>query len=94
MACRFYPDPETNQPHVHKHNVDEDEVVEVLANPGEVGRGRDGTMIALGQTQGGRYLKVIYVPDDDGMGAFVLTAYDLAGKPLQNYKRRRDKKTR
>jgi hypothetical protein len=33
-------------------------------------------------------LKVICVPDDDGDGVFVVTAYDLSGKPLKAHNRR------
>jgi len=38
----------------------------------------------------GRYLRVIYVPELDGV--FVITAYELTGKPLAAFKRRRKKK--
>jgi hypothetical protein len=41
--------------------VDEDEIVEVLEQPGEDRAGRAGSRIALGQTASGRYLSVIYV---------------------------------
>ena len=34
----------------------------------------------LGQTGAGRYLQVVYVPDKDGEGVFVITAYELKGK--------------
>jgi hypothetical protein len=37
----------------------------------------------------GRYLHVIYVPDEDGDGIFVVTAYEFRGKALQAYRRRR-----
>ena len=36
---------------------------DVLARPMEDRAGRDGSRIALGQTEAGRYLRVIYVPD-------------------------------
>ncbi|GAB1355759.1 hypothetical protein MASR1M12_45080 [Erysipelotrichia bacterium] len=39
-AVRFYIDPETDQPHIFKHDVTEDEVLEVLADPGEDRKGR------------------------------------------------------
>jgi hypothetical protein len=51
--------------------------------------GRDGSRHALGQTAAGRYLHVIYVPDEEGDSVFVVTAYEIRGKPLQAYKRRR-----
>lgn len=79
MQARFYIDPTTGAPHIHNHRVDEDEVVEVLEHPAEDRAGRAGSRIALGQTPSGRYLSVIYVPDDDPESVFVITAYDLPG---------------
>jgi hypothetical protein len=72
--------------------VDEDEVREVIGKPAEDRAGRDGSRIALGQTAAGRYLRVIYVPDPDPDSVFVVTAYELAGKPLAAFRRRRKKK--
>ena len=63
MVIRFYLDPATGQPHILEHGVDEGEVEDVLATPGEDRPGRDGSRIAIGQTAAGRYLRVIYVPD-------------------------------
>jgi hypothetical protein len=54
--------------------------------------GHEGSRIALGQTASGRYLRVIYVPDPEPDSVFVITAYELAGKPLAAYRRRRKKK--
>jgi hypothetical protein len=42
----------------------------------------------IGTTQDGRFLKVIYVLDQKDNSIFVITAYDLKGKPLMAYKRR------
>jgi hypothetical protein len=50
---------------------------------------RDGSRHALGQTAAGRYLHVIYVPDEDGDGVFVVTAYEIRGKAFRAYRRRR-----
>lgn len=50
--------------------------------------GRDGARVALGQTTSGRYVRVIYVPDEDEKGVFVVTAFELHGKPLKAYRRR------
>jgi hypothetical protein len=44
--------------------------------------------VALGKTEAGRYLRVVYVPDPLPDSVFVITAYDLKGKPLAAYKRR------
>ena len=90
LRTRFYVDPVTGAPHIHNHHVDEHEVVDVLDRPGEDRAGRDGSRVALGQTASGRYLRVIYVPEPEGV--FVITAYDLAGKSLAAYRRRRKKK--
>ena len=65
MNIRFYLDPETDQPHIYRHAVDEDEVADVLTNPGEDRPGREGSRVAIGKTRVGRYLRVIYVPDPE-----------------------------
>jgi len=88
VHVRYYLDPETAEPHVHSHDVDETEVEEVLERSGEDRPGLEGSRIAIGQTRAGRYLRVIYVPDPDPGSIFVITAYELQGKPLQAYRRR------
>jgi hypothetical protein len=90
LRTRFYIDPETGVPHIHNHQVSEHEVIDVLDRPGEDRPGSDAARIALGQTGSGRFLRVIYVPEPNGV--FVITAYDLTGKPLAAYRRRRRKK--
>jgi hypothetical protein len=72
--------------------VDEDEVIEILEKPGEDRAGREGSRVALGQTASGRYLRVIYGPTAEPDSVFVIPAYDLMGKPLAAYRRRRRKK--
>lgn len=79
-------------PHIHRHGVTEREVEEVSAKPGEDRSGYEGARIAIGRTGAGRYLKVIYVPERASL--FVITAYELHGKPLAAYKRRRRRKGR
>jgi hypothetical protein len=54
--------------------------------------GRAGSRVAIGRTRGGRYLRVIYVPDPRPASLFVITAYELAGKALLAYRRRRRRK--
>ena len=88
MDLRFYFDPETGEPHIYKHGVEEDEVAEVLRSPGEVREGREGSWVAIGATDAGRVLRVIYSPDSSPRSVFVITAYDLKGKPLAAYRRR------
>ena len=94
MNIRFYSDPETGLPHIYNHGVTEDEVEDVLLNPGENWQGRRKTRNALGQTQSGRYLQVVYVRDPKPNSVFVITAYELTGKPLTAYRRRQRKRDR
>jgi hypothetical protein len=42
----------------------------------------------MGQTDAGRYLRIIYSPDPESNSVFVITAYGLKGKPLTGFKRR------
>ena len=89
---RYYIDPETGPPHIYNHNVTEDEVREVLARPGEDRQGYEGARVAIGQTRAGRYLRVIYVPDPEPGNVFVITSYELRGKALAAYRRRRHRR--
>ena len=89
MNIRFYLDPESGEPHIYNHGVSEDEVEDVLRAPGEDRPGRDGSRVALGQTPAGRYVRVMYVPDPEPQSVFVVTAYELRGRPLAAYRRRR-----
>ena len=86
MHIRFYHDPATGEPHIYNHGVTEEEVEEVIRRPGEDRRGREGARVAIGQTRAGRFLRVIYVPDPEPDSIFVITAYELRGKPLMAYR--------
>ena len=88
MNLRFHIDPETGDLHIHRHGVREREVEDVMASPAEDVPGRRNSRVAIGQTQGGRYLRVIYKRDPEPDSFFVITAYDLKGKPLTAYRRR------
>lgn len=88
MYLRFYRDPATGEPHIYNHGVTEEEVAEVLRRPEEDRHGREGSRVAIGQTRAGRPLRVIYVPDPEPESIFVITAYELRGKPLAAYRRR------
>jgi hypothetical protein len=92
MKIRFYIDPATDLPHIYEHDVDEDEVWDILTSPEEIRRNQDNSKIAIGQTQAGRYLRVIFKVDTINHALFVITAYELDGKPLQAYRRRKEKK--
>ena len=90
MKVRYYIDP-AGKPHIYNPNVAESEVEEVLASPGEDRPGRDEARVTIGQTSGGRLLRVIYVPDPEAKSLFVITAYELRGKQAFAYRRRRRK---
>jgi hypothetical protein len=94
MNVRFFIDPQTGAPHIYEHSVSEDEVEEVLLCPGEDRPGKDGSRVALGRTSRGRFLRVIYVPDPEPNSVFVITTYELSGKPLIAFRRRHRRKQR
>jgi hypothetical protein len=81
-------------PHIYDHGVTEEEVQQVLSRLGDEFPGCDRSLIRLGQTDAGRYLQVVYVPDEVGDGAFVVTAYDLTPKAKRAYRKRRRRKKR
>jgi hypothetical protein len=87
MNIRYYIDAETERPHILPHGVAEHEVEQVLLRPAEERPGRDGSRVAIGRTLAGRYLRVVYVADAQS-GVFVITAFELRGKPLTAFKRR------
>ena len=92
MNIRFYIDPGSGEPHIYNHGVNKDEVEQVLANRGEDRPGTKDSRVAVGQTAAGRYLRVVYVRDPKPDSVFVVTAYELSGKPLKAYRRRIGKK--
>jgi hypothetical protein len=92
MEIRFYIDPKAGEPHIHSHDVSEDEVEDVLAKPLEDRPGSENSRIAIGQTREGRYLRVVYVPDPIPGSIFVITAYDLGPKAKLALRRRLRKK--
>ena len=94
MRNRFHIDPETGDPHIYRHGITESEVADVLRRPGEDRPGREGARVAIGRTRAGRYLRIIYVPDPKPDSVFVITAYEMVGKPLAAYRRRMRKKKR
>jgi hypothetical protein len=88
VNLRFYQDPATQQPHILEHGVAEHEVGEVLDAPLEDRGGTEGSRVAIGQTNSGRFLKVIYVPGPGTGEAFVITAFDLGPRALKALRRR------
>jgi hypothetical protein len=93
VEIRYYIDPETEQPHIYGHNIDEEDVEDVLDRPLENRPGRDGTWVALGQTRTGRYVRVIYVRDSPPTSVFVITAYPVGFNVVRALRRRRRRKS-
>ncbi len=94
MEVRYFCDPETGLPHIYEHGVTEGEVEWVLMHPGEDGPSSRGSRQAIGRTHSGRYLRVVYVPDEEGEGVFVVTAYALVGRQLHAFRRRQRRRRR
>jgi len=94
MKIRYYMDPETGEPHICNHGVCEDEVDEVFESGlGQDRVSREGSRMLMGQTETGRYIRIIYSPDSVGDSVFVITAYELTGKALAAFKRRRRRRS-
>jgi hypothetical protein len=90
MEIRFYRDIDSGLAHCYSgHGIREQEVIEVLRRPARRFRGRDGTLSAEGQTEAGRYLRVIYREYRQQNYIFVITAYDLGPKGKRALRRRK-----
>lgn len=90
----YHWDEEHNCPHMTaKHGITEAEVEEVLFGEHLQRPGREDSAIAIGQTDDGRWLKIIYADSDsiDG-GVFVITAYDLSEQEKSAARKRLDRK--
>ena len=94
MEIRYYLNPETELPHISDHGVTEADVEWILSRAGEDGPSSRGSRQAIGQAADGRYLRVIYVPDDEGEGVFVVTAYPLTDRERKAYRRRKRRRGR
>jgi hypothetical protein len=92
MDIRYFIHPETGLPHAYRHDVTEEDVEDVLRRPIEDRPGREGSRVALGRTETGRYLRIIYVPDPSPDSVFVITAYPLGWRALRALRRRRRRK--
>lgn len=78
-----------NLEHIAAHGVKPDEterVVEGAQPPFPEGR-EDGKLLVIGRGEGGRWLQVIYVLDDDGT-VFVIHARPLDDGEKRRYRRR------
>lgn len=87
MEIRFYVDSEGDA-HIHQHGVREQEVVEAFTRLLEDGGGRDDARVAVGRTDSGRFLRIVYVPDPEPDSVFVITAHELGPKALWALRRR------
>jgi hypothetical protein len=85
VTFRFYIDPISGLPHIYNHDVDETEVEEALANSDEDRPGKNNSRVAIGRTEAGRILRLIYVRDPQPDSVFVVTAYELTGKPSSHF---------
>ena len=94
MDFRYYIDPESGEPHIYDHNVSENEVEQVMRGTGEDLPAQRGARMKLGQTAAGRYLQIIYVPDEGEDSVFIVTAYELHGKAKTAFRRRQRRKPR
>jgi hypothetical protein len=92
VKIRYFVNPETGEPHIYDHEVDEDEVEEVLTSPGEDLPSRNNSRSIIGTTSDGRTLRVIVVRDPSPGDIFVVTAYELSPRQLAAYRRRRRKR--
>lgn len=90
MQARFYIDPATGAPHIYGHDVSEDEVIDVLEFRGKIGR----VAMAPELLWGSRLRAGIYVSStfQTGHRTAYITAYNVTGKPLEAFNRRRKKK--
>jgi hypothetical protein len=87
MDIRYLKDPD-GELHISAHGVSEVEVAAVLSRPVETIHGRDGAMLATGQTQAGRWIRVVYIVEEDE-SVFIITAFDVPPKQVRALKRRR-----
>ncbi len=92
MYLRFYIDPETEEPHIYRHAVSEEEVEEVVTRPLEDRPGKEDSRVTMGQTRRGRYLRIVYVPDPEPNSVFVITAYELGPQARRALRRRQRRK--
>ena len=76
--------------HISKHAVSPEEVEEALFNdPASplIMRGKEGTYLAYGKTNGGRFLLVVWAAKH--RKTKIITARDMSKKEKQFYKRRK-----
>ncbi|HEX8524706.1 MAG TPA: hypothetical protein VF669_20805 [Tepidisphaeraceae bacterium] len=93
MEIGFYRDPDSGLAHCYaRHGVHERDAIQVLRRATRRFRNEDGALVAEGQTEAGRYLRVIYREYRDHAFVFVITAYELSEKAKRAFRRRRKSK--
>lgn len=92
MEVRFHIDLDTGLPHFAAHGVEPGEVLQALRNREADVAGRRQTRLAEGQTNEGRYLRVIYSRSELDDTILVITAYELDGNAKRAFRRRRRKR--
>lgn len=92
VTVRYRIDPQTDLPHIYRHDVSEMEVEEVFERPAEDRLGNEGARVAIGYTSTERTLRLVYASGPERNGVFVITAYDLRSKPLLAHRRRMRRK--
>ena len=93
MDVPYFCDPDAGLPHFARHGIETHEVDEVLVGPGEDLPAARTARMKLGRTSAGRFLQVVYVPDEDPRRVFVVTAYELMGKAKQAFRRRQRRRS-
>jgi hypothetical protein len=94
MNFRYNTDKETGLPHIYDHGVSEEEVERVVLRPSEFRKGSRDNFVVIGQTRGGRYLRVIYLRDPEPESVFIITAYEIDGPTLAAFKKRMRRRSR
>lgn len=92
VRLRYYVDREPASRTFYNHDVSETEVEDVLTRPIEDRVGDAGSRVVIGQTEAGRYLRVVYVPDPLPDSAFIIIGYELGPRALKALRRRRRRK--
>ena len=86
MEIFFNIDVASGRAHIEKHGVSEQEIEECYPRLLDVAKSGEVT-IGIGRTFSGRILKIIFKQESVD-SIFVITAYELTGKPLAAFRRR------
>lgn len=79
MRFEYYYDHAIGMTHIEKHGVSQAEIEEFFDECDYIERQRgDGSMIAMGKLNSGRYIEVAYRQNKNAH--FIITAYDIEDK--------------